>query len=169
MQINSVLAGRTDTMASGKRSDPIQAAGTTALEAVSQRAGTTEKAASATAQIMADYDLNDLSPKKFSEMLQRLHDAGALGDQEFRQLTQVRLDMDNAGLDSDTEIDVLAFCAQQSQQLQAQLAALGSDATSTQRAALKQSMSDLGKRIDWLQKLDLVHDSPDTVSLDLTA
>jgi hypothetical protein len=170
MQINSVLAGRADTMASGKRSDPIQAAGATALDATGQRATSSVQAASATAQIMADYDLNDVSPQKFSEMLQRLHDAGALGDQEFRELAQVRLDMDQAGLEADNPTDVLKFCAQKSLQLQGQLAVLGaSGGTPAQRAALQQSVSAQAKRIDWLQKLDLVHDAPDTVALDLTA
>jgi len=112
---------------------------------------------------MADYDLTRISPQRFSEMLDRLHKGGVLTDEEFTQLSQIRPDLDREGIDANESVDLLDLYSQRTQKLARQVNDQPGD------AAGRASLTAAQRRLDWLQKLALVHSSPDSIGLDALA
>jgi hypothetical protein len=170
MQINNVLSGQQDALARGKRFDPAQ----TLLAGTAQSltpAPAATGSGQAVNQIMADYDVHNISPQKFSEMVQRLHDAGAISDKESRDLSLLRVDLDKAGIPPQQSLDLTAFCSGKIQSAQQQLQA--NQASATPNPAVQQgllhSSASMQRRLDWLQKLAVVHSTPGTLGLDATA
>ena len=41
-------------------------------------------------EILTRYDVTNISPSEFSEMIRKLHEAGALTDQEFQELSLIQ-------------------------------------------------------------------------------
>jgi hypothetical protein len=170
MQINSVLSGQQDPMARGKRLDPAQSLVGGAVESLTRPAAATGSS-QAVNQIMADYDVHNISPQKFSEMIQRLHDASALSDKEFRDMSLLRVDLDSAGVLPEQNVNLLDFCSGKIQTAQQQIKANQASPTPDPAAqqTLQQSAGAMQRRLDWLEKLAVVHSTPGTLGLDATA
>jgi hypothetical protein len=118
-------------------------------------------------QILAQYDVTDITPRKYSEMVQKLRDTGTLGEADVRELTQVRTDLDADGTGANENVNLLTFYQQRLHTLQGQ--AQQSDSESTKAAAVKQSMASAQRRLEWVQKLAAMHDASDSVGLDTLA
>ena len=166
MQITSVLGGYADATASGRRPEAVQRPGTGPADTLAGR-GLSGPPGAALRTIMADYDLTRISPQHFSEMLERLRDGGVLTDEEFTQLAQIRLDLDREGIDADESVDLVDFYGRRTQHLARQMGDPPGDVPG--RAALGQSLAAAQRRLDWLQKLALVHSSPESIGLDALA
>jgi len=63
----------------------------------------TEQSSSALREILSQYDVRDISPRTFSEMLQRLHRAGVLADSEYQDLSLIRMDLEREGVSPDEQ------------------------------------------------------------------
>ena len=90
MQVNSILSGLSDaaSLAKGRTS----AAATTASHAAAAAAPTVLNGNSAAVRaILAQYDVTDITPNEFSQMTQKLFDAGAISPTGFAR-TQRRAD-----------------------------------------------------------------------------
>jgi hypothetical protein len=162
MQIASVLGRYADATAGGQRPEVAQRTGARAADTSTAR-GLSAPPETALRTIMADYDLTRITPQKFSEMLDRLHKGGVLTDEEFTQLSQIRLDLDHEGIDAKESVDLLDLYSQRTQQLTRQTSGQMDD------AAGRASLAAAQRRLDWLQKLALVHSAPDSVGLDTLA
>lgn len=66
----------------------------------------------ALAQIAAQYDVSQLTPRDLSRMIEELRTAGALKPEDLQALSQLRESFDRAGLDPDEPLDVLAVLRQ---------------------------------------------------------
>jgi hypothetical protein len=163
MQINTVRNGLyPDPTAPGTRSEPIEAAGQqppTSLTALS-----TGPSAPTTAlrEILAQYDVTDITPREFSEMLHKMHKGGIISEEELKDLSLIRVDLDRDGIDPDESIDLVDYY---SDKLRKQTP----DVDPSTPSADEPSPDGLKRRLNWLEKLALVQASPDDVDLDEVA
>ena len=159
MQIQNILAGYSDAVATGKRNDPVEVALQHPLKKLAKPEASGPASPELLRGILADYDVTDITPREFSEMLTELRDAGALSEDDFHELSQIRIDLDRDGIDSDDSIDLVAYYTRKFQQ--AEKAAPGETGGT--------SAENLGRRLAWLQKLATAQSAPDEVGLDLAA
>ncbi|MCR4412702.1 MAG: hypothetical protein NUV77_09790 [Thermoguttaceae bacterium] len=158
MLIQSILGGRPDPAALA-RSESSDAANVQ-RHAVS----TIEQSVSAPRQdalraIAAEYDVTDISPRTFSEMIGRLRQAGALSDKDYQELAAIRVDLEQAGIGPDDEIDLVRFYRQRLQE-----AAQAEKSRETPRPDLER----LRARLEWLQKFAALR-SPEASPIDTAA
>src|SRR5688572_6791072 len=59
--------------------------------------------------ILAGYDLKNISPREFSELVQKLREAGAVSENDYQELAAMRLALDEQGLDPDGPLDLVDF------------------------------------------------------------
>jgi len=123
--------------------------------------GASMESAAALRRIVARYDVTDISPGEFSQMLQELYQAGALTDGQYHELSQVRLDLDAAGAQLDESLDLVDFYAEKLDK------AMESAAPWTTLTA--SPIEPLRRRFDWLEKLAVLQSAPDTSTLDAVA
>jgi uncharacterized Zn finger protein len=114
-------------------------------------------------EILGQYDVSDITPKEFSEMVQKLRNTGCMEEADLRELTQIRSDLDTSGIAADEKVNLLTYYRQRLHTLQSQ----GSGATESDTA--KQSMAGVQRRLDWVQKLATMHEASDAVGLDAVA
>jgi hypothetical protein len=107
--------------------------------------------------IVSGYDLTDITPRDFSNMLRELRDAGVLTEAEYGDLAQIRLDMDAENLDPDDSINVLEF-------YQKTLDRARHDGESPDDAAAA-ALASTQRRLDWLEKVNILQESPDAAGL----
>jgi hypothetical protein len=165
MQISSVLNGYTDATTSGRRSEVTERAANRSAMAASR--GLLGAPNAALREIMADYDLTEITPEEFSEMLNRLRKEGAITEEEYTQLAQVRVELDHEGIGATETIDLLSVYRARIQKLSQRAA--DTSTTASQRATLQQTVAAAEHRLDWLEKLELVHSQPDAIGLDTLA
>ena len=122
-----------------------------------------DASASALREILAKYDLTDITPDQFSQMIQKLSDAGIISKKEMQDLTAVRADLERAGVDSDETINLVDFYRQQTKQVQRELD------KSPNAAARQQLLQPMNKRLDWLEKLAVLQANPDSASVSALA
>lgn len=163
MQISHVSAGYPDAAALAKWGETIEAAGGRAAKAVEPHAGLATGAATAMAEILSRYDVMDISPAEFSEMLQRLFEAGTLSENELQELAAIRLDLDMEGVEADESVDLREFYARRIKKLQRRLE--DSDAP----AADHQQLAPMLRRLDWIEKFALIQSAPEAIGLDALA
>jgi hypothetical protein len=165
MQITNVLNGYADAT-SGRRAEGAERSTQRSADSQSGR-GVSGPSNEALRQIMADYDLAHITPTDYSQMLDRLRKGGVIGDEEYGQLAQIRLEMDSEGIASDEAVDLLSFYHQRAQHVSKQLEGQSPDTPG--RANLTQSLRGIQHRLDWLEKLAMVHSQPDSIGLDAVA
>jgi hypothetical protein len=160
MRISNVMTGYADTALQGKRSDPLGAlASRTAVRETS--AADTSANSHALERIVAAYDVGRISPTEFSEMLNQLRKAGVLNDGDLNELASIRVDLEAAGIDANEKIDLREFYAER-------LAALQQSGASGQRGH-KEMVEATARKLDWLEKLALLHEQPDAAGLSAIA
>ena len=103
-------------------------------------------------EIVGRYDVTDITPRQFTQMVQDLHQAGVISESQLEELSQIRLDLDTEGLDPDESLDLVAFYADKLDQQSAQ------------------SPPDaIGSRLAWAGKLALMQSGPQSLGLDALA
>jgi hypothetical protein len=158
MQISSLLSRQSDPAISGQRSQPVETIfGGTPKDAVPNAANTEAAANDAARRITAAYDVTNITPRQLSEMLQKLHQAGSLSDQEYQDISGIRADLENAGIGSDERIDLTEFCAERLQKTHDELQTLRKQSGVV--AGDGQIEAVLQRRLDWVQKCATLHDA----------
>jgi hypothetical protein len=159
MQISNVLSGFTDT-ALGRQGEAAEAIDFAKSDAGGHIVAAFAGRADALSDILSQYDVSDISPGEFSQMAQKLFDAGVISDKELQQLAAIRLDLDTAGVEPDESVDLLDFYSEKIGELQ-QMVDLADD----KRSAAKQ-LAPVLRRLDWIQKFAMIQSDPDSVGLD---
>ena len=169
MQISGVLtAGHFVSTALGwlgTRNEPAEAAGSkpsqTSATQPERAAGTT----AAFREILACHDVTDISPRQFSEMIHKLHKAGTLTDQEFQELSMIRIDLDLEGVDPDEHLNLVDFYLSKLRELHRDRADLRDpvDSLSADRPA---AVTAAERRLQWLQKFALIQSTADSTGMD---
>jgi len=110
-------------------------------------------------QILSEYDMQSITPRQFGELVDRLHKSGEIDDNELRDLTRVRVELEQSGIAADDPIDLLAFlerkeAAAQSKFDLARQEGTGDDATID---AAELSYEESRRQLQWVRKFDVVH------------
>ncbi len=114
MQISNLVSGVTDATGLTKPSAPAAPAPAGAAPApAANQAAAAGSSLAAMREILAKYDVTDISPADFSKLIQSLYDKGAISKKDLQDLSAVRADLDKAGVDPDTSIDLLDFYRKQ--------------------------------------------------------
>jgi hypothetical protein len=112
-------------------------------------------------EILSRYDVKNITPGEFSDLVQELHDSGEINDNEFRQLSRIRLELEQAGVGADEPIDLVDFIEDklrtQAGDLDAAQTPGSKDATST--SDVTASIAETKRQLDWVNKFALVHAS----------
>jgi hypothetical protein len=169
MEIAGVLtAGRFLSSALGqlaKRCRPQEATAGGPSESAAAPAPATMGATSAFRQIAARYDVTEISPRDFSEMIQELRDAGQLTDQQFQELSQIRVELDSARVEPDEAVDLVDFCLEQLRQLRETMEDRGGVLSAGERSRL----AAIGRRLEWMEKLAAIQSTGDDAGMDALA
>jgi hypothetical protein len=172
MQISSLQTGAGDPATLGKKTPSLPISGAAASKTTAP-AGAAKNSTNnaALTNILSQYDITNISPTEFSAMLRKLHDSGAVSTQEMSNLTQIRGDLDRAGVASNETVNLPEFYQKQLQQLQQSRQAITgtNQAAVAQRSAIGQQIAAVQTRYDWVQKVAAMHDSSGSEGVDLAA
>lgn len=160
MKVNNLISQLSTAASLTKRNTP-----TAALSAASQTITASPLSTGnspAAQQILASYDVSNITPNQFSQMIQKLFDAGAISQKDLQDLSGVRADLELAGVGADETVNLPQFYAKKIQAVQDQAA----DANS---AASQQQLSPLLRRLDWMEKFQAAKAEPNGGSLSAIA
>ena len=162
MLINNVTTGHSDPATVARRGEAAEAAGRRALQSTDASAPALSGSRVALGQILAKYDVKNITPTEFSEMVQKLRQAGAISDGEIQELAAIRSDLEAAGVEPDERIDLTDFYQRKLKQAQNKL-------DDPSEASRQQRLSPLLRRYDWVQKFAVMHANPQAVGIDTVA
>ena len=163
MQVSNLIPGFADAAnLLTKRSDPATA-GVGGKPAATAAAPATDTAAAALREILAKYDVTDISPNDFSKMIQSLYDKGAISKTDLQNLVALRGEVQASGVQSDEKINLLDFYRQHVRNAQQQADDDPSD------PGVQQQLSPMMHRLDWLEKFAAGHAQPDAIGLSTVA
>ena len=150
MNVPNVLSGLTNltSQATTSTSSAVAAAAVGKAAAVAQSVAPT--ATAAMREILSKYDMTDITPNDFSKLIQQMSQKGAISPKDAQELSSIRVDLENAGVNSDESVNLLEFY--QKQIVKAQAAA----AQSPNSGAAKANVDALVGRLNWLQKFAAV-------------
>jgi hypothetical protein len=117
--------------------------------------------------ILARYDVTNISPRDFSQLIAELKESGAIGDADQEVLAQVRLELDRGGLDPDELVDLTQILEQklQTQERDLRRQEEKQGAPIDRSAALHETL----RQIDWISKFALLHRAGDYQPLNAVA
>ena len=167
MRVNNVFAGYSNPTALGKRNETNEAA----IGATGKSPGASgvpgSEAATALGDILAQYDVTAISPAQFSEMIQKLYQAGAISERELQELSLIRLDLYVSEAPADEPIDLLDFYTDKLEDLQDSLGDPEADADMLTTG--DPSLSTLRNRLAWIEKFAIAQSAPDAIGLNALA
>ncbi len=169
MEISGILiAGNLLSKALGqlvKRSEPAEAAPAKPAETPAAQPAPVARNTAALREVLAQYDVTDISPRQFSEMIQKLYLAGALSSEEFQELSLVRMDLDLDGVGPNESLDLVDYYADKLGELRRGAQQMQQAAASVPAGRLP-PLADVGRRLGWLEKFALIQSSPEAAGLD---
>jgi len=142
--VKSILSSVAQLARLGRRSEPTQSVAGQTLPTAAGPSSAGSALSDAMRQIVAEYDVANISPRALSEMLQKLRQAGALSDKDFQELSSIRLDLDNEGVGLDERINLVERYAKKLGSIREQR-----DANPAVRQATQASLQ---RQLAWLQK-----------------
>lgn len=130
------------------------------IDAVTPHTPPASGATSTLRDILAHYDMREISPREFSQMIQKLHDAGELSDADLKELSLIRHEADLSGLDPDEPIDLIALLEKKLKQQQEELERLEKKSGNRLPAADRQAyLAPIERQLDWLERFAMIHKS----------
>lgn len=155
MQISGLSGSYADSGTVARRSELLAAVTGKSTEKASSLANSTEGTTDQLLAVVSQYDITDISPRDFSEMLRELRDSGAITESEYGDLAQIRLDMDAEGLDPDDSLNLLDF-------YETAVNRARQDEDSEETPVNFEAME---RRLDWLQKVAILEETPDAAGI----
>jgi hypothetical protein len=143
----------------GKRGEPLAAAEQGTSKSADLLSALPSGHTAAAARILSKYDVTDISPTEYSEMVQKLYQAGVVSEGEFQELAAVRVDLDAEDIEPDESVDLLEFYAALLRRARRKFA--GADGA----PQLSQHLQPLLRRLDWLEKFAVIQSAPDAAGL----
>jgi hypothetical protein len=166
MLIKSVLSGLSRAASFGRGKAALEATGRQAIEAPPAGSAVATESGSQLRDILAQYDVTDISPQSFSDLLERLRQAGLLADKDYQELATIRLDLDCDGIAPQERVNLLEIYVKK-------LRTAEQDAKEAEgkrgAAAARATSAALRRHVDWLQKLAAIHASPEAATINALA
>jgi hypothetical protein len=125
----------------------------------------TQTADAALRAVLARYDVTQITPSQFAQMLEEIRSTGALSDSDLSQLGEVLQDLENESIDEDEQVDLVQFYTDKLDELQDKVEMDGSDEDAFSGVAT--SLAAVQNRLSWVTRFSLVHADPDAVGIDL--
>jgi hypothetical protein len=163
MQISNVISGLSDPTSWGKKGEAAVQTGASAIKSIDSQVQTNSNAQKASADILRQYDITNITPTAFSQMIQKLYKAGAISEKNYQELSAVRGDLEKAGVEPDESVNMMEFYSDKVSKAQKALSDTLADASS------QQSLGSDMHRLDWMQKFAAIQANPDAVGLDVAA
>jgi hypothetical protein len=156
MQISNVISSLSDAASWGKKGESTAQAGAGAIKSIDSQVQASSKAQKASAEILRQYDITNITPTAFSQMIQKLYQAGAISEKDYQELSAVRGDLDKAGIEPDETVDLPEFYSDKVSKEQ-----------KTADASNQQSLASDKRRLDWMQKFAVIQSNPEALGLDV--
>ena len=157
LQISQLLAGYPD-QASGRRNDPVESGISQSVDQLQQPTLSSGLTAMLR-QVASHYNVTEITPREFSDMLDALHQAGALPDEQLQQLARIRVDLDLENIDPDEEVDLVDFYADKLDDL----SRTEEDSLSSARSPDARHTEQL---LAWMEKFAVIQSSANVSGLD---
>jgi len=161
MQISSVVSGLSDPTTWGKKGEAAVKAGIHGIKSIDPLSQANPAMQKASVDILRQYDITNISPDSYSQLIQRLYKSGAISEKDYQELAAVRSELDKAGMDPGESINLLEFCSDKLSKAQRNLG------DGTDQPANQQGLSTDARRLDWMQKFAMIQANPDAVGLDV--
>jgi hypothetical protein len=158
MQINTLSSRYLGLPTVRQGNEAVESAQSTLAETATAEANSAA-ASSTFRQILSQYDVSSITPRQFSEMLQKLHQSGTISDQQYQNLSQIRTELDASGVQSDQEVDLVKFYSQKLNAAQNTAAATQAKTGSSSNGS-PPTMSTNQQRLDWLRKVSTIQNDP---------
>ncbi len=167
MQINSIMNRYSDPTPGGKRGEAVESGSIGTLEGFEPVIESGDAKTLALRKVLSEYDVTDITPREFSEMIHQLHKEGLISDDLFGQLGMVRGELDRAGIDADESVDLLAFHEKRLMDLRLEsLSPLKQDdKTDGDEKSVEAERGIIKERLDWLSKMAVAQEAPEMVGL----
>jgi hypothetical protein len=107
-------------------------------------------------EILARYDVKSITPEQFGDMVNELHDAGEINDDEFRELNKMRLQLDQSGIPSDEPVNLVSFFEKKADAAEKDCQTPGDAA---KKKADQAALTEAKRQLDWSRKFALVQAS----------
>ena len=115
------------------------------------RSGATRAAAGAVPAdpvALVQYDLRQITPRQFGQLVQQLYRQGMISQEEYRLLGQLRLDLDREGYRADEPLDLVEYLQDRLEEALQRQTRLGEeDPVAAAQEALR-----LQRQLLWVQK-----------------
>jgi hypothetical protein len=157
MQINTLSSRYLGSPTVRQGNDAVELAQSKAAETAAE--ANSAVTSSTFRQILSQYDVSSITPRQFSEMLQKLHQSGTISDQQYQNLSQIRTELDANGVQPDDEVDLVKFYSQKLNAAQ-NTAAATQPTTGSSSSVSPPSMSTIQQRLDWLRKVSTIQNDP---------
>lgn len=152
MQVSSLLSRYFDQSSVSKRSESTERTSNQQPESNPLDLLNAKSNTSSAQEILSQYDVSDITPREFSEMLQSLHTSGVITDQQYQDLSTLRAELDAQGIEPDEKTDLVQFCEKRLED------ARDSNAESS-------LISTMERRLESLRKFALIQSTPELASL----
>jgi hypothetical protein len=163
MQISNVLSGFTDAAKLGAKKAETGAASLLKILKPGDSSTISSSASRAAMnEILKKYDVTDITPEDFTKMIAQLHDANAISDQEFQNLSSIRTDLESQGVKCDQSVNLVELYGDNLRKAE-------EEAGDKPNAAGQQKLATMTRKLDWLQKFALIHSNPEATSIDMAA
>jgi hypothetical protein len=160
MKVPSLLSGVSDLVSPAK-TDAKAAAGAVTPAATS--AAPLPSAAAAMRAIVSQYDMTDITPNDFSNMIQQLYAKGAASAKDMQELSSIRSDLEAAGIGADQSVNLQEFYQQR-------LATAQADAAqSPDSDAAQGDVQAVAARLSWVQKFAAVRQAGGSAGVNAVA
>ncbi len=167
MKINSIINRYSDPATGGRRSEAAATESALPLEGFEPVIEAGDAKSQALRGILNKYDVGDITPREFSEMMLELRKEGLISDDQFQQLSLIRGELDQAGIDADESVDLVSFYEQRLAKMESAAAFdFSGDGESATDLTAK---NDVAQRLAWIRKMAAAQESADILGLNAVA
>jgi hypothetical protein len=163
MQISNIVSGMADATTLGKKSESTAAAALGAVKTADSQTLSSISTSKASAEILKQYDVTNITPNQFTQMIQKLYKAGTISEKDYQDLSSIRTELENDGVEGDESVNLVELYSNKVSKLQKEME------NSQKSSAAQENLSAGMQKLDWLQKFAVIQANPESAGLDVAA
>jgi hypothetical protein len=112
-------------------------------------------------EILSRYDVTQITPREFSNLVQELHAAGEIDDAEFRELARMRLELEQGEYGPDDQLSLVDFFEDKLRRQADEFESARAQATPQVAATLDEApyTAEAKRQLEWIRKFAIVQAS----------